>query len=171
MWCVIQVKGSQELQIQRQLESAGYQALVPRESRLIRSGGAWMQREYILFPNYVFVETEFKAEDFYKIKGINGVQRFLGDKTSPSTLTFLEEEWVKILNNDGHPLEPTEVTVDEDGNVIILKGILLKFKSRIKSFNKRQRKATFEITVCNEIKEITLSLNVIDTTKPTETNG
>ena len=130
-----------------------------------------MQREYILFPNYVFVQTEFKAEDFYKIKGINGVQRFLGNKTSPSTLTFLEEEWVKILNNDGHPLEPTEVTVDEDGNVIILKGILLKFKSRIKSFNKRQRKATFEITVCNEIKEITLSLNVIDTTKPTETNG
>ena len=39
------------------------------------------------------------------------------------------------------------------------------------SFNKRQRKATFEITLCNEIKEITLSLNVIDTTKPTETNG
>lgn len=121
MWCVIQVKGSQELQIQKQLELAGYQALVPRESRLIRSGGAWMQREYILFPNYVFVQTEFKAEDFYKIKDINGVQRFLGDKTSPSTLTFLEEEWVKILNNDGHPLEPTEVTVDEDGNVIILK--------------------------------------------------
>lgn len=71
MWCVIQVKGSQELQIQKQLELAGYQALVPRESRLIRSGGAWMQREYILFPNYVFVETEFEAEDFYKIKGIN----------------------------------------------------------------------------------------------------
>ena len=77
MWCVLQVRGNQELLIQEQLINAGYHALVPRENRLIRSGGNWITKEYILFPNYVFVETDYKAEDFYRITGIAGIQRFL----------------------------------------------------------------------------------------------
>ena len=81
---------------------------------------------------------------------------------------------MKILDNDGVPLKPTTVTCNDDGNVELLKGVLLNFKSRIKSFNKRQRKAVFEITVCNEIKEITLSIDVIEdnqTRKPMEVSG
>lgn len=174
MWCVLQVRGNQELLIQEQLIDAGYHALVPRENRLIRSGGNWITKEYILFPNYVFVETDYKAEDFYRITGIAGVQRFLGDKRSPSSLTYIEEEWVKLLSCEGVPLEPTQVAIDDNGDIQILKGILLKFKSRIKSFNKRQHKAKFEITVCNEVKEITLSIDVINeknTEKPLEANG
>ena len=63
---------------------------------------------------------------------------------------------MKILDNNGVPLKPTTVTCHDDGNVELLKGVLLNFKSRIKSFNKRQRRAVFEITVCNEVKELIL---------------
>ena len=31
------------------LKEQGIRALVPKENRLIRSGGSWSQREYILF--------------------------------------------------------------------------------------------------------------------------
>ena len=48
---------------------------------------------------------------------------------------------------------------------------LLKIRRDKLSYLQNNNKDPFEITVCNEIKEITLSLNVIDTTKPTETNG
>lgn len=174
MWCVLQVKGGQELQIKEQLQAAGYQALVPREDRLIRSGGAWTQKEYLLFPNYVFVETEYHAGDFYRISSLSGVQKFLGDKRYPSSLSYLEEMWIKILNNQDQPLSPTQVCVDDDGNIELLKGILLTFKSRIKSYNKRQRKAVFAITVCGEEKEITLSIDVVNEEKekkPMEANG
>lgn len=174
MWCVLQVKGNQELNIQEQLMNAGYKALVPRENRIIRTNGNWTHKEYLLFPNYVFVETDYEADDFYKIQKINGVQRFLGDKRSPSSLTFIEEEWIKLLSNGNKPLEPTVVEVDENGDYKILKGILLNFKSKVKSFNKRQKRAKFAITVCNEEKGITLSLDVIQkntTEKPEETSG
>lgn len=174
MWYVLQVKGGQELSICKQLKEAGYTTLSPRELRNIRTKGAWKQKEYILFPNYVFVETDYKAEDYYRITQIGGVQKFLGDQRCPSCLSYLEEIWMKILDNDGVPLKPTTVTCNDDGNVELLKGVLLNFKSRIKSFNKRQRKAVFEITVCNEIKEITLSIDVIEdnqTRKPMEVSG
>ena len=174
MWYVLQVKGGQELSICKQLKEAGYTTLSPRELRNIRTKGAWKQKEYILFPNYVFVETDYKAEDYYRITQIGGVQRFLGGQHCPSCLSYLEEMWMKILDNNGVPLKPTTVTCHDDGNVELLKGVLLNFKSRIKSFNKRQRRAVFEITVCNEVKEITLSIDMINEEKekkPTEASG
>lgn len=174
MWCVLQVKGNTELKVLEQLKQKGYHSLVPRENRLIHTKGAWIQKEYLLFPNYVFIETDYHAEDFYKISNIVGVQKFLGDKRSPSSLSFIEQEWIKLLSNNNVPLEPTSVQFTEDGDIELLKGVLLNFKSRIKSFNRRQRKAVFEITVCNEIKEITLSIDVIEdkqTRKPMEVSG
>lgn len=174
MWYVLQVKGNTELKVLEQLKQKGYHSLVPRENRLIHTKGAWIQKEYLLFPNYVFIETDYHAEDFYKISNIAGVQKFLGDKRSPSSLSFIEEEWIKLLSNNNIPLEPTAVKATEDGDIELLKGVLLNFKSRIKSFNKRQRKAVFEITICNEIKEITLSIDVIEdkqTRKPMEVSG
>lgn len=174
MWCVLQVKGNTELKVLEQLKQKGYHSLVPRENRLIHTKGAWIQKEYLLFPNYVFIETDYHAEDFYKISNIVGVQKFLGDKRSPSSLSFIEQEWIKLLSNNNVPLEPTSVQFTEDGDIDLLKGVLLNFKSRIKSFNRRQRKAVFEITVCNEIKEITLSIDVIEdkqTRKPMEVSG
>ena len=92
---------------------------------------------------------------------MDNVVRFLGDKNDPSTLTYIEAEWICILGDNGI-LEPTLVEV-ENKELKVLKGVLQNFKSRIKSYDIRQKRAVFEITVCNEIKEITLSIDVINT--------
>lgn len=159
---VLQVKSGKEEIVRNALNSAGYHALVPVENRMIRSGGNWTQKEYVLFPNYVFIETEYNAENFYRITSMNHVTRFLGNKFDPSQLTFIEVEWIRLLSNGGTPLHPTLVKFDESNEPTILKGVLESFKSRVKAFNKRQRKATFEITICNEIKEITLSIDILE---------
>ena len=91
---------------------------------------------------------------------MDNVIKFLGDKNAPSTLTFLEAEWIRILGDNGM-LEPTVVET-ESNKLRVLKGVLQKFKSRIKSYDLRQRKAVFEITVCGEMKEITLSIDVVN---------
>ena len=91
---------------------------------------------------------------------MDNVVRFLGDKNDPSTLTYIEAEWICILGDNGI-LEPTLVEV-ENKELKVLKGVLQNFKSRIKSYDIRQKRAVFEITVCNEIKEITLSIDVIN---------
>ena len=161
MWYVLQVKTGCEESIRDKLIELGYHAIVPIANRLIRSKGSWNNKKTIIFTGYVFVNLDYDAENYYRITSMDNVVKFLGDKNDPSTLTYIEAEWICILGDNGI-LEPTLVEV-ENKELKVLKGVLQNFKSRIKSYDIRQKRAVFEITVCNEIKEITLSIDVINT--------
>lgn len=159
MWYVIQVMTGKEGDIAGKLKEQGIRALVPKENRLIRTGGSWTQREYILFTGYVFLNMSYNAKNYYKVKGIPGVIKFLGDSGNPSKLSYLEAEWINLLTGvDNAPIEPTTVRVLGDGSLKVVKGVLEKFENRIVKYDKRSRKATFEITICNEKKEVQLSI-------------
>lgn len=159
MWYVIQVMTGKEDDIAGKLKEQGIRALIPKENRLIRSGGSWIQREYILFTGYVFLNMNYNADNYYKVKGIPGVIKFLGDSRNPSRLSHLEAEWIILLTGANNvPIEPTTVRILEDGTFKVVKGVLEKFENRIVKYDKRNRKATFEITICNEKKEVQLSI-------------
>ena len=161
MWYVIQVMTGKEDDIAGKLKEQGIRALVPKENRLIRSGGSWSQREYILFAGYVFLNMNYNADNYYKVKGIPGVIQFLGDNRNPSRLSYLEAEWIMLLTGENNqPIEPTVVRALGDGNYETVKGVLEKFENRIIKYDKRSRKATFEITICNEKKEVQLSIRL-----------
>lgn len=163
MWYVIQVMTGKEDDIAGKLKEQGIRALVPKENRLIRSGGSWTQREYILFTGYVFLDMSYNADNYYKVRGIPGVIQFLGDSRNPSKLSYLEAEWISLLTGaDNAPIEPTTVRVQEDGSFKVVKGVLEKFENRIVRYDRRSRKATFEITICNEKKEVQLSIMLED---------
>lgn len=163
MWYVIQVMTGKEDDIAGKLKEQGIRALVPKENRLIRTGGSWTQREYILFTGYVFLNMNYNADNYYKVKGIPGVIKFLGDSRNPSRLSHLEAEWIALLTGaDNAPIKPTMVKVQEDGTFKVVKGVLEKFENRIVKYDKRSRKATFEITICNEKKEVQLSIVLED---------
>lgn len=163
MWYVIQVMTGKEEDIAGKLREQGIRALVPKENRLIRSGGSWTKREYILFTGYVFLGMNYNADNYYKVRGIPGVIRFLGDSRNPSRLSYLEAEWITLLSGtDNAPIEPTVVRVQEDGSFQVVKGILEKFENRIVKYDKRSRKASFEITICDEKKEVQLSIILED---------
>ncbi len=161
MWYVIQVMTGKEDDIAGKLKEQGIRALVPKENRLIRSGGSWIHREYILFTGYVFLGMDYSAENYYKVRGIPGVVRFLGDSRNPSRLTYLEAEWIMLLTGEENaPIEPTVVKENEDGSFEIVSGVLEKFENRIIKFDKRNRKAVIEITVCGEKKAVQLSVEL-----------
>ena len=157
-WIVVQTKKNKEVTVMEQLRSAGFDALVPREEQQIRTNGEWESKERILFPGYVFVECNFSANTYYKVMRVPGVTALLGNPRTPATLSYLESEWIRLLGNHGKMIEPTLISFQDDGSYLIKKGILLNFKSRIISCQKRQKKATFEITVFDEIHKITLSI-------------
>ena len=162
-WYVIQVMAGKEDDIAGKLNGQGIRALVPKENRLIRSGGTWTQREYILFGGYVFLNMTYNADGYYKVRNIPGVIRFLGDSKNPSTLSYMEAEWIMLLTGkDNTAVEPTVVRVDGDGSFRIEKGVLKKLEHRITRYDRRSRKATFEITICNEKKEVQLSIVLAD---------
>ncbi len=158
MLYVIQVRTGEEKEVAQKLGEYGIKALVPKEKRIIRSGGAWKYKEYILFTGYVFLKMEYNADNYYLIKKIPGVIRFLGGG-SPLRLSYLEEEWVlSLTGKDNAPIEPTIVRKTEDEKIEIVSGVLKRFEGRITEYNPRQHKAAFEITICNEKKEVQLSI-------------
>lgn len=160
MLYVIQVSPGREKELAGRLEGQGVRALVPRENRLVRSGGSWKQKEYILFGGYVFLDMAYNAENYYKVKKLPGVIRFLGGG-SPSRLSYLEAEWIRLLaGKDNTPVEPTLVRIGEGGRLETVDGILQKFENRVTKVDRRSRRATFEITVCGEKKEVQLSIRL-----------
>lgn len=162
MWYVLQVKSSKEEAVASYLTERKVLAYVPRENRLIRKGGSWGQREYTLFPGYVFLNLDYTAENYYMVKAIPNVLRFLGsDGLRPSTLTYLEAEWIKMLAGGGKPLEPTMAQLTPEGEVKLIDGVLQNFVSRIVKIDKHSRRATVELTVCGERKAIPLSFNLL----------
>ncbi len=160
MWYVIQVKTGEEKAGARKLQDQQIRALVPAENRPIRNGGSWTKREYILFPGYVFLDMDYTAWNYYRIREVPSVIRFLGDKKSPSRLSYLEAEWIRLLGGNGKPLEPTRVKEDPEGNLVIAGGILKQLESRIIKWDKRNRKAVFGITICGEEKTAQLGIEM-----------
>lgn len=161
MWYVIQVMTGKEADIAGKLKEQGIRALVPKENRLIRSGGTWKHKEYVIFSSYIFLDMSYNAENYYKVKNVPGVIRFLGDSRNPSRLTYLEAEWIVLLTGkDNEPIQPTVVRVDEAEHLKVVSGVLERFENRIIKYDKRNRKATFEITICNEVKEVQLSIEL-----------
>ena len=137
MWYVIQVKTGEESGIARRLKNQAIRAEVPIENRPIRSGGAWTKKEYILFPGYVFLDMDFTARNYY-----------------------LEAEWIRILSGNGEPLEPTLVREDGSGGITVISGVLKQLENRVLKWDKRSRKATFEITICGEARQVQLGIEV-----------
>lgn len=163
MWYVIQVMTGREDEVAVQMNRQGIRALVPKENRMIRSGGAWTKKEYILFGSYVFLEMDYNAENYYKVRNLPGVIRFLGDRNGLSRLSYLEAEWIRLLTGkDNAPVQPTVVRISEDGSLKAVEGVLASFENRITRVDRRNRKATFEITLCGEKREVQLSIELED---------
>lgn len=159
-WYVLYVATGKEKQVAEELTNQGIHALVPCESRIIHSKGVWSEKEYILFPSYVFLEADFNASVWYKVNNIDHVIRWLGDKKEPSYLAYLEAEWIRLLGNEGKLLKPSLVEIKDDGSYIVKSGILAMFKSKILSLNKRQKTVKVSLPISEETKDITLSIEI-----------
>ncbi len=162
MWYVIQVVTGKETEVAEGLRKQGTRALVPRESRPVRSGGAWTRKEYVLFSGYVFLDIVYDADTYYRVRRLPGVIRFLGDGP-PSRLSHLEAEWIMLLaGRDNEPVQPTVVRADGGGGLKVVSGVLERLGSRVVRYDRRGRRATLEVTVCGEKKEIQLGIELED---------
>lgn len=168
MWCVIQVFSGKEMQIKEQLETNNYKAYVPRENRLIRSKGSFIQKEYVLFPGYIFLDIDYSAKNYYRIKEISSVIKFLGESLRPDTLSPVEIEWIKVLANGGSAIGPVKIVLDKKEKIIDITGAAGVLRNRLKKIDKHSKKAEFEITLCGEVKKIRLSAEIAYDSKKAE---
>ena len=130
--------------------------------RTVPSGlvGHGQKRNIFCSLDTVFLDMDFTARNYYRVKEVPGVIRFLGDSKAPSTLSYLEAEWIRILSGNGEPLEPTLVREDGSGGITVISGVLKQLENRVLKWDKRSRKATFEITICGEARQAQLGIEV-----------
>nr|WP_319487252.1 transcription termination/antitermination NusG family protein [uncultured Caproiciproducens sp.] len=157
-WYVLQVMTGMEDQIRKQLAHKGIHASVPHEMRVLRSGGKWLQREYILIPSYVFVQIDYTAALFYVLKETSGIIKLLGNGGQPSPLSPNEEDWIITWEN---PLEPSTVRFVEMGGYQVISGPLTGQNIKILKIDRHRRRAKVEISILGKPKITYLSLEVL----------
>lgn len=143
-WYVLQVLTGTEAATRDILAAGGVKALAPAENRMIRSGGAWRQKMYTLFPGYVFVQIDYNADAHRKLLGTKNVIRILSVHTVPSPLTDEEALWVEYLG--GGPLEPS-VAVPDGGQFRVVSGPLAALEDRIVRIDRHRRRAIVSLTM------------------------
>ena len=98
-----------------------------------------------MFPGYVFLDIDYNAETYHKIKPVDGVIKFLG-KPSPVPISADEEEFMRLLFNDGEIIPESKADVGRDGNITVTEGWLLGKEKYVTYWNIRQKKAA--VIVC-----------------------
>ena len=120
---VLQVKSGYEESAARILNHKGYKSFCPTEEMHIRYGGQWHKKLKLVFTQYIFIECKLSDEDYYRIKTVCGVIRFLGHG-KPEPLFEHERAYIHWLHNNGKPIEASKVYVTSTGEKMILSGIL-----------------------------------------------
>ncbi len=154
---VLQVRSGYEFSVCEELKRQGFDAVLPVRQEYIRHSGKWSIYEKIIFTQYVFLRFELTEENYYRIKKIDGVVRFLGFENGVlQPLNHAEQKYIEWLWNDGKPVEPSKIYITPSGDKMIMSGILRKYSGDEIEYNLRQRKANIFIEIAGRRHKITL---------------
>lgn len=154
-WYVLHVRTDCELDIAKALEKRGFSTAVPTESRVIRKGGKWTKKTYIVFTGYVFVFMRYSWSKYYAMNNINGIIKILGGGQNPIPLSKSESEFILRLSD--LLSEPSVMKFNDDNSYEIVSGFLADCKDKIVKIERRYKKAAVRLTVAGEEKEIKVS--------------
>lgn len=139
-WYVVRAQANREKSVSEKLIKEGEKGdlvgkigrvLVPMEKTFFMKNGKKVMREKVMYPNYIFVETNAIGELKYFIKGLNGASGFLTNRAGDiQPLTQAEVD--KMLGNHQTSQEKevnNTLVVGEE--VIILDGPFTKFNGII----------------------------------------
>ncbi len=157
---VLQVRPGFEISAAKTLEKQGFIVLCPMKEHHIRKGGSWRITHNLLFSQYLFVECKLTNDTYYRIKSVEGVVRFLGFG-KPEKLPKDEVVYIKILNNDGIPIEASKVYTTAAGAKMVLSGILRNYVNNIVSLDLRQRRVKIKFELFGVEHKLTLPVTGI----------
>lgn len=162
-WYVIHVRTGCEPDVKRELIRRGYDAAVPTEAKQERRGGRWTVHERLLIPSYVFVQAALTDADYYTVREIPGVIRFLSADGRPAALPDNEAAYIRWLANDGKTLQASDVYADGT-DVTVASGPLMGREGSILSINRRTRRATVAIAFAGHRQIVKMAINVLTPT-------
>ena len=165
MWYVMQVRTGKEeetISMVRQYTADSHmgECFLPRYEQKKKYAGAWHLVQALLFPGYVFVETE-EIEKFYsELKLVPKLTKILGPG----------ENWTSIIDEDLRVLErllDADRTVGmstgfmEGDRVMIVDGPLMGLETVIRRIDRHKRKAMVEMHMFGRVQEVAVGLEIV----------
>lgn len=140
---VLQVYTGKEIEIAGCIRNIGIPAYAPQEARLIRRGGTWREEARTLLPGYVFINLDSVAEDYYRLRQISGIVRFL-ELNGGRAVALTEPEARMILSWCSGGTAPVSTVLVEGNTVTPLDGPLKVYANagRPIKYNLHRRQAT-----------------------------
>lgn len=156
-WCVLHVKTGYERHVLYMLNRKLHiKALAPAEEMPVRRGGVWKIQLRLYLPGYVFVAQPTTNEQYYHIRALPGVIRFLGG-SSPQVVPQKQMELILAVDaldsaHGGHAI----VTRRQDGTHSVTLGVTPVLLPTIRKYNARRKRATIEFSILNDKHIITI---------------
>ena len=156
---VLQCKPGMDADFAAALARIALVPIMPQRVAMNRCGGSWSEAVYYIFRGYIFLEADWSAETYQRIKSCTGFLKVLGGAEAPASLAEHERQWVLKLWNGGKPLPVSTVYVNGEGTVMGISGMLAEF-DRISRINLHSRRAYVNVTICGKPHNITLAFTV-----------
>jgi transcriptional antiterminator NusG len=144
-------------------------AFSPKRVKMLRQKGQVLKIHEILFPGYVFVETDVDYNDFIQhlnqhIKPVQGFIRLLErDHIGTQSLYPHERSFIESFTNQQRIIETSTGFIEGD-RIIITEGPLVGHESLIKRIDRHKRIAELDVSMFGQIRKIKVSCEILSKT-------
>ena len=168
MWYVIQVRTGKEEQVRdhcRKLiieheDSALKTARVYYYDRQMKRQGEWRTEKRVMFPGYVFLESDDVKKLFLQLKRVIGMTKLLGTDRDPVPLTPKEASLLELLGGGTESVDYSEGIIVGD-RVQVYSGPLKGLEGMICKIDRHKRLAWIELDFLGEKRRMELGLGVV----------
>ena len=174
-WVILFVKTGQEEKLVRMLKEnlnvENYLPFIPYRETSRRTKGIIYKEQKLLFPGYVFVQTEIEADkiaqnllsDITNIEELKDIYKILHYGKNKKDVVMREKErqyWERLL--DSNLRIKGSVGVIEGGNIRITSGVLAGMENQIKRINRHKREAVVEMEMMGTVCEVRVMLEIVE---------
>lgn len=165
MWYVIQVRTGSEDNIRIQCKKiissdVLKDCFIPYYEEKKHLEGEWKIQKKILFPGYVFLDSEELECLFKKLKQVSGLTNLLGTGNDVVPLTKEEIEFLISFGGKDQVVSISEGII-ENSKVIVTSGPLAGKEGYIKKIDRHKRKAYLELPMFGGIQKIQVGLEIV----------
>lgn len=166
MWYAIQVATGREESIKRvcekMLDRKVYEAIfIIRFNRAKRYYGKWHRECEIMFPGYLFIDTEHPLELYENLKNIPEITKLLGrEEELFLSIEANKEAFFKSMLNIHYEIDISKGIIIGD-KVLITEGPLMGNEGMIKKINRHKRIAILSLEMFGQSTDVTVGLEIV----------
>lgn len=165
MWYVMQVLSGEEHRIagqcKKQINTSCYQDIfVPEYIRKRRYHGTWHEERKVLFPGYVFIDTEDWEPIGKELQNISGLTKLLRNADEIAPITKEEQHYLMEMMDDNYIVQ-ISVGYLIGEKICITEGALKNYCGYISKIDRHRRTADLMVDFFGRRTKVEVGLEVI----------